>query len=950
MTISSSIRQQERIVNSELARLLRERCNLDAQAEVIIDGRQPDVLVMHPNHGPIIIETEFEPARSVNDDALAKLGLKVYGTPTLVTFAVTLPQELKFIRQQHLFDRVATSMLQWQAWHADATSEQRASGGYQDLCDQIRHVVTRSDDLERAVSVLEGGAQTAAATLHFSPGSVSQIARVFDRDPSDEVINMAALMVINAMVFHDRLSGLSPEIPPSPKNLHTSNLSRDLLNAWIQVLKKDYWPIFRSAYDVLFAMPPDDGHRFASECRSTADVLQTMSSTSRHDLAGQVFNRLVAHRKFLATFYTSVPAATLLAGLALDPRLYPDIDWSDLNSIRDFVVLDPACGTGTLLMSAYHRITQNHRVSRSVSARPSSDALHKTLIENTIHGADVVDAGIHLTASTLAAMAPSVTFEQMNLHVMPLDDDDVDGPRLGSLDWLESDQLKSMFSGAGEQVGALEGLTSTTVQRPKPNLVIANPPYTRHESDSGKGERRTRVFGHKNIAVGTKLSRKLSSMLSSTPASQSTGLASAFFVLADRLLENDGRLAFVLPATSMSGTSWSQIRRKLTHQYEVECVVSSHDPNYPNMSFDTNIAEVLLVARKVQNGQGKSNRGRFINLSRRPSSETEALALTSAIRQSLQMPVLSVDQPPVGGTPLMLGNDKWGEVVEAPLGHSPWIGSRWGDASCAQYAYSLFKGIVWDASAQLNVARLPIKELSIIADISPHHRQIKGGGGVFEAYQGWDSRVQHPALWHHSAKIHQGMVAKPNASLYPKPGKDHVQIWKNAGTIHVTHAVRYTSQRTAAAITYEPVLGVNTWFTLNLVQKDEETTLRYQIALVLWFNSTLGLLCHASHASRSQLGRGIGNRTMLRTLPTLDVRELADWQLEAAEKLFSDLIDVQFEPFYKCAVDVNRIRLDERLVREVLGLDDDAIHSVAHIRSLLANEPSIYGNKGPELP
>ena len=53
---------------------------------------------------------------------------------------------------------------------------------------------------------------------------------------------------------------------------------------------------------------------------------------------------------------------------------------------------------------------------------------------------------------------------------------------------------------------------------------------------------------------------------------------------------------------------------------------------------------------------------------------------------------------------------------------------------------------------------------------------------------------------------------------------------------------------------------------------------------------------------------------------------------------------------HKCAVDKNRIELDERLVRDVLGLGDDAVASVARLRTLLASEPSIHGSKVPELP
>ena len=63
--------------------------------------------------------------------------------------------------------------------------------------------------------------------------------------------------------------------------------------------------------------------------------------------------------------------------------------------------------------------------------------LHQALVEKVITGADVVQAAIHLTAATLAAMSPSVRFEQMQLHTLRLGRDSSKKIWLGSLDWLK---------------------------------------------------------------------------------------------------------------------------------------------------------------------------------------------------------------------------------------------------------------------------------------------------------------------------------------------------------------------------------------------------------------------------------------------------------------------------------------------------------------------------------
>ena len=94
------------------------------------------------------------------------------------------------------------------------------------------------------------------------------------------------------------------------------------------------------------------------ECATTAATLLGMGAVGRHDLAGRIFNRLIAERKLLAAFYTSIPASTLLAGLALSSSRWSLVDWGSQEDIANLRVVDPACGTGTLLMAAYRQLVQ----------------------------------------------------------------------------------------------------------------------------------------------------------------------------------------------------------------------------------------------------------------------------------------------------------------------------------------------------------------------------------------------------------------------------------------------------------------------------------------------------------------------------------------------------------------------------------------------------------------
>ena len=99
-----------------------------------------------------------------------------------------------------------------------------------------------------------------------------------------------------------------------------------------------------------------------------------------------------------------------------------------------------ACGTGTLLMATAQAISDAYITQRAASGRTLTPAdlqtLHRALMENVLYGYDVLPSAVHLTASTLAMLAPEVAFVRMNLFVMPFGMDH-DKPRLGSLDFLE---------------------------------------------------------------------------------------------------------------------------------------------------------------------------------------------------------------------------------------------------------------------------------------------------------------------------------------------------------------------------------------------------------------------------------------------------------------------------------------------------------------------------------
>lgn len=946
---TSNDRSHESIINDTLARILRERLGFSAVAETLLDGKRPDIIVRPPQALPVVLEIELEPAPTVEADALSRLGMDLDGEKVQNVFAVTVPARLRTVDQQHLFARLEAATLEWQEWRSDGTSGPKLSGSVAQLGNAVTLATPPSGDLEETVNILDEGARRAGSKLYVAPGTLARVAKVFRTPPGDEVAHMAALVIINAMVFQERLAREQEAYQPVNAARTGGIYSRSvLLKLWESILEVDYYPIFIMAKDVVEELSSVEAPSVLEECARTAERLLGMGAVGRHDLAGMIFNRLIADRKLLAAFYTSIPASTVLAGLVLSPDRWPNVDWTNVEALREFSVVDPACGTGTLLMAAYRQIFQNYAVS-DVST-PEVNRLHRALVERVLFGADVVQAAIHLTAATLAAMSPTVRFAQMQLHTLFLRMESSGDIQLGSLDWLKAPQAQAFFSGSEEQVGAENG-NGDIVQRPLPDLVICNPPFARRGSDGGKGEALVRVLSAPEGDPESlkAIARRTSELLRGTPANQIAGHGASFTVLADRMVKPGGRLALVLPVTALFGESWRGIRQMLTSKYEVEFVVSSHDPGLRSLSYDTKIAETLVVARRLREDESPSRRGVFVNLWHAAYRETDALAIINAVNAAASSPVHGSDGPPVGGSPVMVGGEQWGEIIHGPLGSESWKGARWRNGATAQFAAALERGELWAADGTSAIAHIPVAPMKDVCNVGPQHRRIRGSLGVFDGYHGWNEQAQFPAIWSLDSSVHQGLMAEPNAWLVPKPGIAYELIWSQSGYIHMACDVRYNAQPIMATRTSVRTLGVRAWHTLNAHEDDPLLKAGREAALTLWSNSTLGLFLHANHSNRSQDGRGQGNKGMLETMLTLDIRSLHPWQLDAAQDIWRDFSDRKFESFHLCAVDPVRIELDRRIVQDLLGLGEDTVTAVARLRQLLASDPSIHGAKKPEL-
>jgi hypothetical protein len=410
---------------------------------------------------------------------------------------------------------------------------------------------------------------------------------------------LAGLMLANAFIFQEQLSALDEKVKPIAVILTQRDFLGETAKHWQMIVDEiNYVPIFKVARDILLSLPAqsDDAVRHLA---NRALEIVSKKAALRHDLMGRIYHLLLHEAKYLGTYYTSVPAATLLLKLSLAIDSWPNIDWSDRQALNDFRIADLSCGTGTLLMAASQALTDNFikfRISKDEHVDETSVRdLHKIIIEEMLYGYDVLPSAVHLTASTLALLAPETCFQNMHLYSLPMGRMQSGQIYLGSIDYISANtsrtQLDLMSPGIGAEKVGTEGYQSVAPLPPL-DLCVMNPPFVRSVGGNLLFGSLPDQRGHMQKELARRVQQtKLS-------ASSTAGVGSVFTAVADRHVKDGGRIALVLPAAVATGVAWEKTRNLFNHSYILETVIASYDSERWNCSENTDLSEVLLIGRK----------------------------------------------------------------------------------------------------------------------------------------------------------------------------------------------------------------------------------------------------------------------------------------------------------------------------------------------------------------
>ena len=930
-------------------------------------NRKPDVLITQFGAQPVVVENEYLPAGTLEQDAVGRLGetlnsqvANATGTVNAVV-ALRSPLALHDCSGLDDVDELLDGNISLEYALYSGPNPQEFSrfpqsgfitGQLRDLAAFIGYAATPQDAAERAAQILEDGVSDAAEILreaaNFSDDTRQAIIEQLKQDYSEQTLRIATTILTNALVFHQNLAGQYGVQNLTQLRSRGALTQTAVLNEWDKILDVNYWSIFNIAGHILRNVnPPSSAVAMLQSMSATADELIALGVSQSHDLAGTVFQKLIADRKFLATFYTRPESAALLAHLAI-PN---DGKWDDPERVKDFRIADFACGTGTLIHAAYRRVCQLHQLTGG-----DPEQLHAHMMENCLTALDVLPSAVHLTASMLSSSYPAQRYEGTRTVVTQYGKTERGAISLGSLDLLgETGEVRPLIAmnrattitGTGEEELDL-GISMPPVSQ---SLVIMNPPFTKPDSDWDGQRDETYYAKHfhglsTDRDTQTRMSALAREYSRGTCAHGYAGLASYFVALSHHMVRKQGTIALVLPMTALQGSSWQKVRQLISRGYRDVTVLTIAADKQDDQSFsaDTGMAETMVICR--ESSGAPSRRGVFVSLLRRPDSEMEATEIARAITTVASNHTISrLESGPLGGALLSIGEERIGEIIDAPLDReAPWSSIGIADFSVAQTAYQMARGKIWLPQMQeQDAATFPLTTVDVAGSVGIQDQNIVGRGSQagFDLIKSPVSNPTYPMLWNHNAALENHLVVAPDSEGHIKPGKSDraAEIWATRSHAHHNRDFRFNSQPLAVAFTERQTIGGRAWPNVGFGTPAQD------IAYTLWGNSTLGLLLYWWHSSRQQSGRGSMPISAIRTMPTLDVTRLTTEQLALAAAIFADMRDLAFLPANEAYRDNTRKELDYRVLIELLGLPESILEPLDLLRLKWCSEPSVHGGK-----
>lgn len=758
-----------------------------------------------------------------------------------------------------------------------------------------------SDDITYAVET--------ASRLFLKDGMEQDLAGALglvigdDEFTGKNTAKIAALLVINACLLHRRLLGIVDGLSDLNAVASSDKPCDVLAGAWELILEDDYKPIFKPVLPImriLSASSSDNVNRAVHHMADVANRIADSLSELGYDHSGPLYHGILGTAKSDSANYTDNVSALMLARLAFTTDGFAD--WANLDTVRRLRIMDPACGTGTLLMAALKTIKD--RVGYDRMSEESQESMHRGLVEEVLCGLDINRHAVQLAACNLTLGASTVDYKKMNLYTMKHGPQtDGSGVKAGSVEILRTASDRDMFKTLVQPMKGIDDLQAEHVDDDGEvgfslrnlHAVIMNPPFGSNVARNRKYPPDVvKQMQENELDIRAEL-RRMDKTAGETINSNS--ISTFFTPLADRLLDPErGMLAKVLPVTACTNASGLVERKFLADRFYVERIITSHDPKHVNFSYKTDIHECLMICRR-HNGGGPKPPTEFVSLHRMPNNAKEAVEAADAIASSAP--------------------GDWGSITSWPaerVAAGDWSPVQWSDMRIAEAIQ------VIEASPVLEMAAL-------------RHRIGPAGRRIYDAYEECEKDDDGAKLIFHSigSELRRTIHAAPESYHKPKRKKTQMakKYWDMRSRLLVAQRFRTTVNPLVALYSDESSVGMG-WVPLAIRDEQEAKV------LAVWWNSTPCMMMLLNRRSKTL------------DYPTWSLTHLGEIRIpkpdnpawDALADTYDKVCDEEISPMSN-ADDPVRVMIDDAAAK-VLGAEPEVL---ADWRRRLSREPTMRSAK-----
>ncbi len=628
----------------------------------------------HKEHGYIVVPVVMSPQTSL-EESLATGG----GDWSVVG------QVLRALKAHD--DRIETNLTDILRVHAPSPApkpggprpealdfwQKLANGDFDALAPVLADSGILGDQRAQTANLIKAAVAAAAHALAEETGMGRVLAPVvgvadLKEDAELRACTQAALILMNACLVHERLvqTENAIELPKLAELAGAGNVARKLAKAWRKILAHDYKPIFQPAVEVLEAAdmgqkrtPQGVKYALYGLAEHAVDVAEKYAAAGM-DHAGELFQAAMDNPQADGAYYTLTPGAMLLAELACDLYAPPDDPlWRKPSTWKKIAMMDPACGSGTLLVAFAAAVRR--RAAEQGAKQKRLEKIHRAFVEQGMVGLDINRRAVQIAAAQLAMGGLGADFRNMGLWTLPRgrrggwrDEQSkaqVDDVMLGSLELLfdnedgsaASDFEKGMAESAksnrdrhriGVELAADPLAEDSAMLRGLGKVAIAltNPPFSSLKNLAVDVEVDSRAALTDRMAklrenVGARWPERRGAM-------SADSIRPPFsFILAERINKEHGAVGKIIPTTACTNSAPAGIaeRRLLAQQFEIVSVVSLHDPKAYAWSVKGH-QESLLLMRRTPPAR-RSNTVRFVSVRTRPTNADGATTLYERLRE-----------------------------------------------------------------------------------------------------------------------------------------------------------------------------------------------------------------------------------------------------------------------------------------------------------------------------